>query len=147
MPGRPSKPPPDAGRFAHRLDHLFSTVHPASGPYSYEHVVQAIEEQSAISMTPNYLWRLRMGQRRNPAHEKIAAIASFFSVPVTYFYDDKIAAQIDDQLELLAAARDAGLKQFAGRTAEMSAEEARQAILNVAHLMIETDNGKPPPTK
>lgn len=135
----PDKHPHDdknPGTVATRLEQLFATVHPPTGPYTNEHVAAAIQSQSGVSMHPSYIWRLRTGQRRNPHPDKIAAIARFFKVPVAYFYDEEFAMRIDKQLVLLATARDAGIQQFAARGNDMSVDEKTEALLNMAEQMI-----------
>jgi hypothetical protein len=43
----------------------------------------------------------------------LEAIAAFFGVPPTYFFDAAAAARLDAQLDLLAVLRDAGVRRIA----------------------------------
>jgi len=138
MPGRvPPELPDDAGTIARRLDFLFRTVHPASGPYTYEHVSATIREQSGVDVDPSYIWRLRTGRRRNPHFERLAAIAKFFSVPADYFTNDDLAARVDEQLRLMAQLRDSDIRQFAARASELSSSDVGEIVANIAELMTE----------
>jgi transcriptional regulator with XRE-family HTH domain len=131
---RETPPPAEAGRIAVRLDHLFRTMHPVTGPYTNGYVAEKITEASGQLMSGGYLSRLRAGERRNPSRDKMAAIAAFFNVPIAYFYDDDFAALVDEQLDVLAAARDSGIKEIAARTNRLSEEQARSAFLAVAEM-------------
>jgi transcriptional regulator with XRE-family HTH domain len=115
---------------ARRLDHLFATVYPPGrGPYSLREVADAINEAAGTRLiSPAYLSQLRSGQRTEPSHSRLAAIARFFGVDVRYFSeDDKTAQETEEQLKLLAAMRDSGVRAVALRAAGLS-ETALQAV-------------------
>ena len=82
----------------------------------------------------NYLYQLRRGSRSEPGHSRLAAIARFFGVPVTYFTDDdETAASIEEQVEvrkIAAALEDQGVRHIAFRSAGLSAQSLA-AILTV----------------
>lgn len=106
---------------AEKLERLFATIHPAGrGPYSNEEVAAAIQEQSGPTISGTYIWLLRKGQRDNPTKKHLEALASFFGVPVAYFFDDDITSQLGPQLDLLAALRDSSVRDIALRIAELS---------------------------
>src|SRR2546423_11599508 len=96
-----------ATTLAEKLEHLFAAVHPAGrGPYSNDEVAAAIQEQGGPTISGTYIWLLRKGQRDNPTKKHLEALAGFFGVPVSYFFDDEITSQLAAQLNLLAALRD-----------------------------------------
>jgi len=67
----------------------------------------------------------------------LQAIARFFGVPETYFSDDLTAAQADEQLDLLQAMRDDGVRAVALRAAglsERSLAAVKALIENARHL-------------
>jgi transcriptional regulator with XRE-family HTH domain len=106
---------------AEKLNHLFAAVHPAGrGPYSNEEVAAAIQDRGGPSISGTYIWLLRKGQRDNPTKKHLEALADFFGVPPAYFFDDDTAAQLVAQLDLLAALRDASVREIALRMAELS---------------------------
>ncbi len=94
-----------------RLNHLFETVHPRGrGPFSNEEVARAIRDQGG-DISKQYIAYLRKGDRGNPRLHHLEALAEFFGVSVSYFFDDESAARTEQRLEELAAWRDAGLTQ------------------------------------
>lgn len=118
--------------FAKKLDHLFQVApRPGGGRYSMEQVAAAINKEGA-HVSASALSRLRSGGRSNPSMKTIETIARFFGVPVMYFFDDAVVAQVDRQFELiekidkLGAAAD---KLSPGARSEIAAliEEARVA--------------------
>lgn len=114
---------------AERLNHLFATVHPAGrGPYKLREVADAINAEAGSSIiSAAYLSQLRRGERAEPSHSRLAAIARFFGVDVEYFSDQATAEEADRQLELLVAMRDSGVRSVALRAAGLS-EESLAAI-------------------
>ena len=72
---------------AQRLNHLFATVHPAGrGPYTLREVADAINREAGETIiSASYLSQLRAGQRSEPSHSRLLAIARFFCVDVDYF--------------------------------------------------------------
>ncbi len=131
---------------AEKLERLFATIHPAGrGPYSNEEVAAAIQEQNGPTISGTYIWLLRKGQRDNPTKKHLEALASFFGVPVAYFFDDEIATQLAPQLSLLAALRDSSVREIALRMAELSPgslDAIRGMIEQVSQL--ETRNNPKP---
>jgi transcriptional regulator with XRE-family HTH domain len=110
-----SSTPATSRTFAQKLDHLFRTIHPGNrGEYTYDEVAQGIQEIGE-SISGAYVWMLRTGRRGNPTMRHVRALARFFGVSPVYFFDDAEAAQIDTELDVLAALRDAGVRRIALR--------------------------------
>jgi transcriptional regulator with XRE-family HTH domain len=106
---------------AERLNDLFARV-PRPGttqPYSNE-AAGAELSAAGVSVTGVYLSMLRSGRANNPSARLLAAIASFFGVPISYFFDEDEAASIRDQLDTLAGLRDARIQGIMTRTQGMS---------------------------
>ncbi|MDA8303247.1 MAG: helix-turn-helix domain-containing protein [Actinomycetota bacterium] len=138
--------------FADKLNHLFATVHPRDRrPYSMDEVAAGITEQGGEPVSASYLWMLRKGQRDNPTIKTVEAIARFFGVPTAYFFDDELAGKVDEQLELLAKMRDAGLESLGLRAGELS-PESRAAVARIIDVASEAlakmlgvvENAEPP---
>ena len=103
---------------AAKLQHLFATVKPAGrGEYSNHEVATAIEAGGGPTISATYIWQLRKGLRSNPTLNHLEALAGFFGVPVAYFLDEEITDRIDEELEVIAALRDAGIRSVALRAA------------------------------
>ncbi|MEV0639913.1 helix-turn-helix transcriptional regulator [Streptomyces sp. NPDC050619] len=82
MPTHPSKMLPQ------RLNSLFETMHPhGRGPFSNEEVARAIRDQGG-DISKQYIAYLRKGERGNPRIHHLDALARFFGVPVSYFFDE-----------------------------------------------------------
>ena len=132
------------GTIAQRLEHLFATVHPPGrGPYSLREVADAINEAAGTNLISSaYLSQLRLGQRTEPSHSRLAAIARFFGVDVGYFSDNEIARRTGEQLELLEAMRDSGVRSIALRLAGLSETslEAVRAVVESARKLEHLDN-------
>ena len=114
----PSSP---MARFQSRLDHLFQTVRaPDGGEYTYRHVAAAIERLVGYRTSVSTLQELRAGVRINPSMKHLHGLCAFFSVPIAYFFDEDLAAQVDAQLELAAALREASVRQLAQQAVGLS---------------------------
>jgi transcriptional regulator with XRE-family HTH domain len=113
-----------------KLNYLFQTVHPGQRePFSARHVAAAITAaaqergEDKYEITHSYISLLRNGERDNPTVKHLEALAGFFGVPVSYFLaDDETAQHIEDQVDLLIALSDAGVREVAFRAAGLSAE-------------------------
>jgi transcriptional regulator with XRE-family HTH domain len=128
---------------AERLTHLLKTVHPADrGPYTLEEVSAGIRAQSGQSLSAPYLNQLKLGRRDNLTTTKLEAIARFFGVPVGYFFDDTQAHAIDEELALLQAIRDGGIKELALRALELDAETLKSVSRFVGELGQRVDKPK-----
>ncbi|MDV6013393.1 helix-turn-helix domain-containing protein [Haloechinothrix sp. LS1_15] len=124
---------------ADRINHLFTTVHPAGrGPYSNDEVASAITEHGATSISATYIWMLRKGYRDNPTMKHLDALASFFGVPVAYFFDDTTAAEVAAELETLTALKNAGVHHVALRAAGLS-ERSLNSIVDVINRVRELE--------
>jgi transcriptional regulator with XRE-family HTH domain len=124
---------PDPPTLADKVNRLFSTVKPAGRrEYSNQDVANALAEQGSAPISATYIWQLRKGLRDNPTKRHLEALAQFFGVPPAYFFDDAAGQQIAAELDLLAAMRDAGVRQVAQRTAGLS-----PAGLDVIHSLVE----------
>ncbi len=112
---------PRTRTMAEKIDRLFRTVHPRDrGEYSFEEVAAAIRGRGGPTVSATYLWQLRKGLRDNPTKKHLEALADFFGVSPAYFFDDEAAARIDAELGLLAALRDASVRQIALRAFGLS---------------------------
>jgi ESX-1-secreted protein regulator len=111
---------------ASKLDRLFRSIHRRDGAeYSYEEVARAIRSRGGPTISATYIWQLRTGKRDNPTKGHLEALANFFGVSPAYFFDERAAAGVDAQLELLAAMRDAEVSQIALRSFGLSSETLR----------------------
>jgi hypothetical protein len=116
-----------AGGLAEKLDRLFRAVAAPEGAgrreYTYREAAEAIRRATGAAeppVSPTYLWELRTGRRDNPTLRHLAGLAALFGVPPGYFFDDDLSRGLDDELELLVALRDPGVRELARRAAGLS---------------------------
>jgi transcriptional regulator with XRE-family HTH domain len=97
------------GVIAQRLQRLWE-IRPAS----LRDVADAITAETGREVSAQYLSQLRNGQRTEPSYSIIAAIATYFGVTPDYFYaPEDTARRTEDELRLLHALRDAGVRTIA----------------------------------
>jgi transcriptional regulator with XRE-family HTH domain len=90
------------------------------------------------------------GVRDNPTKRHLQALADFFDVPPSSFFDEDGARRVDSELELLAAMRDAGVRQVALRATGLSRTSLAAIASMIEHarqiegLTPVTDDGAPP---
>ncbi|WP_326569203.1 XRE family transcriptional regulator [Amycolatopsis rhabdoformis] len=114
---------PDRSSLADKIDQLFHVVRrPDREQYSHEDVARACREATGESFSTTYLWQLRTGRRDNPTKRHLEALAQFFGVPPAYFFDDEQSVKIAEELALLGALRDAGVRDVALRAITLSAD-------------------------
>ncbi|MFE0460989.1 XRE family transcriptional regulator [Kitasatospora sp. NPDC058965] len=117
---------------AERIERLFQSIRkPNRDPYSNEEVARACREATGESFSAVYLWQLRTGRRDNPTKRHLEALAGFFQVPTTYFFEDESGTRIGEELMLLGAMRDAGVRNVALRAATLSP----QGLTTIADLI------------
>ncbi|WP_035798951.1 helix-turn-helix domain-containing protein [Kitasatospora mediocidica] len=106
-----------------KIDALFRTVRrPNREQYSHEEVAKACREVTGESFSATYLWQLRTGRRNNPTKRHLEALAQFFQVPPAYFFDEEQGGEIAEEIALLGALRDAGVRSMALRAVNLSPE-------------------------
>jgi transcriptional regulator with XRE-family HTH domain len=118
---------------AAKLERLFTVIHPPErGPYSNREVAAAIRDRYQVSISDNYLSMLRAGHRTNPTLRHVQALARFFGVDPNYFFDTDEAIKIDEQLDVIAAMRDNGVRNLALRASQVSSatRQGVQALLD-----------------
>lgn len=123
---------PESATLADKINRLFEVMHSrAERPPSNEEVAAAINARGRTTISASYLWLLRTGKRDNPGKHHLEAIADYFKVPPAYFFDQEVSAEIDAELTLLAAMRDAGVRQIALRAAGLSADSLQALALMI----------------
>jgi transcriptional regulator with XRE-family HTH domain len=130
-------------RLAEKIDRLFRIVRrPNRDQFSHEEVARACREATGETFSATYLWQLRTGRRDNPTKRHLEALAQFFKVPVSYFFDDDQGASITAELELLSALRDAGVRSMALRAVNLS-PEGIDTISEMIDVLARRERGGP----
>ncbi|MFE9171057.1 helix-turn-helix domain-containing protein [Streptomyces kebangsaanensis] len=135
----------DRPLLAVRLDQLFKTVRPKGRHWTNAEVAEELKRTNPeLRVGGVYLSQLRTGKRSNPSSELLAALAKFFGVSVAYFFDDKVAASVLNEVAAVEALRQSGVRAVAMRAAGMKKEnlQAITAIMDQYRQM----QGLPPVT-
>jgi transcriptional regulator with XRE-family HTH domain len=120
------------GTLAERIDHLFRTQQsPRGREYTYREVAAAVSGQDGATFSPAYLWQLRTGAKDNPTMRHLEALARFFQVSPSYFFDDELTEFPETHVRLLAASRSETLHQMAVTLLGLS-DDSLNAVLNLA---------------
>ncbi|MFF4394958.1 helix-turn-helix domain-containing protein [Streptomyces sp. NPDC001480] len=120
--------PDDRPLLAVRLDNLFKTVRPKGKHWTNAEVAEELKRVSPeLRVGGVYLSQLRTGKRANPSPDLLAALARFFGVSVAYFFDDKVAESVLNEIAAVEALRQSGVRAVAMRAAGMKKENL-QAI-------------------
>ena len=139
---------------AGKLNHLFAHTTTRGGQeYSNEQVAAAIVT-TGVTISQSYIWQLRKGKKDNPTYKHLQALAAFFGVPVSYFFDDEVTDRVDLQLEELKAEQ-ARLHKIMGssdaqlmalRAGELSPAGRRQVmdLLDVVHRLEQVEKDTRP---
>jgi transcriptional regulator with XRE-family HTH domain len=120
--------------FAVLLNRLFQTVYPPGrGPHTSAELVSALRSQG-IRISAPYVSQLRSGARTRPSRTAVEGIADFFRVDPDYFTDDYYRRLVDEELYLLAAMRDEGVRRVAVRVAGLSTRAVDEIAGRVEEL-------------
>ena len=115
-----------------RIDRLFRTQRSARGrEYTYREVASAVTGQDGVTFSPAYLWQLRTGAKDNPTMRHLEALARFFQVSPSYFFDDELTEFPDTEVRQLVASRNETLRQMTVTLLGLS-DESLNAVLNLA---------------
>jgi transcriptional regulator with XRE-family HTH domain len=128
LPGRP---------FAVKLNRLFSLVHPPGQgemtPEAVAAVVRSRGEESGDpgwTIAPNTIRDLRSGRNANPKLKHVVALAVAFGAEPAYFFDEELAAQVEEQLETHRVMDSLGVNEVILRaTATSPSSEVRTKAL------------------
>ncbi|MDO8612832.1 MAG: XRE family transcriptional regulator [Dehalococcoidia bacterium] len=123
---------PMSATLAERIDHLFrNQLSPRGREYTYREVAAAVTGRNGTTFSPAYLWQLRTGAKDNPTMRHLEALARFFQVSPSYFFDDELTEFPDTEVRQLVASRNETLRQMTVTLLGLS-DESLNAVLNLA---------------
>lgn len=138
--GRPS------GTLAEKLTWLMQHAYPAGrGPLTTHQAAALVREVTGESIAHTTIWKICQGINLNPGIRIIEALAKAFGVPVGYFFGeltDEEEGLIQEQVELLAMIRDAGIDSVQLRAFLGSSPGVRQAILDLIRQTAEAERDR-----
>lgn len=125
-----------------RLNRLFEVRRPVDAPeraYTNREVVTA-SKAAGFELSESHLSELRRGVKQNPTLRTLQVVAAFFQVPVGYFTDAEIPAEVDreltEQAERLAttlAANAAAQDELRAATLELQQAMRESGVTKTAH--------------
>jgi transcriptional regulator with XRE-family HTH domain len=136
---------PTPGRsLADKLNYLFAHNTPRNGQaYSNEQVATAISARGEVTISQSYIWQLRKSKKDNPTYKHLQALAGFFGVPISYFFDDEVTDRVEaqlvklrsEQLRLNEIAGTSEVQLMAMRAGELSPRRRKlvMELLNVVY--------------
>jgi transcriptional regulator with XRE-family HTH domain len=119
-----SPPAAPRGSLAERLDHLFRIVRPASDrEYTYEEVAAALRDRGGPTISATYVWQLRKGVRDNPTKRHLEALAEFFGVSPSYFFEcaEPSGLVSGEPIELVVALQSTAVREILAGSVGLSA--------------------------
>jgi len=135
---------PMSTTLSERIDHLFRTqLSPRGREYTYREVAAAVTGRNGTTCSPSYLWQLRTGAKDNPTMRHLEALACFFEVSPSYFFDDELTEFPDADIRQLVASRNETVRQMTVTLLGLS-DESLNAVLNLA-CRLRTLEGLPSP--
>jgi transcriptional regulator with XRE-family HTH domain len=118
---------------AARVDKLFRTVRRPDGrEYSHREVADAITT-AGEPISHSYIGQLRAGDKDNPTLRHLRALARFFGVPVEYFTSEAVAAEVNRELDVLAALKELRVQTVALRQSVLP--EAQRSLAQLSRIM------------
>ena len=145
--GRGSAGRPALRTLADKVNWLIEQAHPAGrGPLSNAEVCFLIHKVTGQEISVTTLWKLRNGQQKNPQLRVIQALATTFGVNPAFFFDDydeEKLALLQDQVELLALVRDAGITSAEFRAILGMDAEARKTVAGLIQRAARTEAQAP----
>jgi transcriptional regulator with XRE-family HTH domain len=132
--------------FAERLNRLFDTVKPPGRGYFRSGELVDSLNANDVRISAPYVSQLRSGNRKRPSASTIEAIAGFFRVNPAYFTDPECYRLIDQDLTVISAMRDPGVRRVATRTIGLSAHAIDEIVEAVDELRSEERPPQPAPS-
>jgi transcriptional regulator with XRE-family HTH domain len=116
---------------AERIDCLFRThLSPRGREFTYREAASAMSAHNGITFSSAYLWQLRTGAKDNPTIRHIEALARFFDVSPSYFFDDELTDLPEAELRLLAATKH-GLPRATATSLVGLSDDSLDAVLQL----------------
>jgi transcriptional regulator with XRE-family HTH domain len=122
---------PSAGTFAERLTTARETIRRPDGKiHTLEEIAEGVRVYTGDTCSKQYIGDLLSGKYTAPTRLKIEGIAHFFGLPPGYFFNDKLSEQMQEDLKLGAALREAGVRGLAARMLEVDPAK-RETVLQM----------------
>ena len=115
----------DDSDLAAKLNRLFETIPQPDGSEYTNKAAAAALSAEGVTVSVQHLWHLRTNRADNPSFRLLEGVARLFGVPIAYFSDPDVEAQVAAELDTLAALRNAGVKSLLTRAHGVSPENMK----------------------
>lgn len=122
---------PGAGTFAERLATARESIRRPDGKvYTLEEIAEGVRVYTGDTCSKQYIGDLLSGKYTAPTKPKIEGIAHVFGLPPSYFFNDELSMQMQEDLKLGAALRQAGVQGIAARMLDVD-PAGRDTLLKI----------------
>lgn len=122
---------PQPGSFTEKLTTAREAIRRPDGKmYTLEDIAEGVRTYTGDTCSKQYIGDLLSGKYTAPTQPKIEGIAHFFGLPPSYFFNDALSRQMQEDLKLGAALREAGVQGIAARMLEVD-PAGREALLKM----------------
>lgn len=122
---------------AEKLNYLFEVIPGDDGRPQKGNAVVAAVRARGVELSATHLSEIRRGVALNPTYRVLQALADHFGVRVAYLFDDPAAeAEVEAEIQLRAAMRDSGVRDFVMRSAGMP-DNQRPALYRLLAEVVE----------
>jgi transcriptional regulator with XRE-family HTH domain len=132
---------------ADKVNWIIEQAHPAGrGPLSNSEACFLIHKVTGEEISVTTLWKLRNGQQKNPQLRVVQALATTFGVNPAFFFDDYDEEKLrllQEQVEMLALVRDAGITTAQFRTILGLDDEGRKTFGDLIRRAARAEAGTP----
>jgi len=130
---------------ADKVNWLAEHAHGAGGgPLSNADICFMVHKATGEEISNTTVWKLRSGKQANPQLRVLQALAKTFGVKPDFFFDDYDEAELgllQDQVELLALVRDAGITSAEFRAILGLDVEGRKAVAGMIQRAARAEAG------
>jgi transcriptional regulator with XRE-family HTH domain len=132
---------PPRRTIAEKLNHLFDVVRPPGEDREYtgREVVAGVNA-AGTDLSASHLSELRRGVKDNPTVRVLDGLANFFGVRVAYFLDPGVEEEVEAELDLRVAMRDAKVRDVAMRAADLDPQQRTAMHRLLAQIIREHDD-------
>lgn len=123
-----------AENIGQKVEWLFQNIKKADGsPYTHQEVEEGTDKQG-YKVTVPAIWKIRHNKTRNPGYLTLRALALFFEVPPTFFFEDELSPEKVSQINNQTILNNPDVHEIALRASKLD-QKGIDMILNVMRYL------------
>lgn len=131
---------PQPGSFAEKLTTAREAIRRPDGKmYTLEEIAEGVRSYTGDTCSKQYIGDLLSGKYTAPTQPKIEGLAHFLGLPPSYFFNDVLSRQMQEDLRLGAALREAGVQGIAARMLDVDPAN-RDVLMRMLNEIQQRDN-------